>query len=176
MERCAAPRLAARWGDLPRSKDAKVNTAEFTTTPVEIVDVQPRFAAVVRKRVAMTDMPDVQRRARPALDTALKAAGVAPFGPNLTVWRMPDGGLIDYAPGVFIAKPLEGAGEVSSITLPEGRAAHLRLSGSYAGLPEAWNRLFKGCEGHELSGLNWEIYTASDSSTETLTDLYALLA
>ena len=77
---------------------------------------------------------------------------------------------------MFIAKPLEGTGEVSSITLPEGRAAHLRLSGSYAGLPEAWSRLFKGCEGRELSGVNWEIYTASDSSTETHTDLYTLLA
>ena len=152
-----------------------MSTTEFTTSPVEIVDVQPRFAAVVRKRVAMTDMPDAQRRARLALETALKAAD-APFGPHLTVWRMPDGGLIDYAPGVFVAKPLEVTGEVSSITLPEGRAAHLRLSGSYAGLPEAWSHLFKGCEGRELSGMNWEIYTASDSSTETHTDLYALLA
>jgi effector-binding domain-containing protein len=153
-----------------------VSTTEFTTTPVEIVDVQPRFAAVVRKRVAMADMPDAQRRARLALETALKAADVTPLGPNLTVWRMPDGGSIDYAPGVFVAKPLEGTGEVSSITLPEGRAAHLRLSGSYAGLPDAWNRLFKGCEGHKLSGLNWEIYIASDSSAETYADLYALLA
>jgi len=148
----------------------------LTLAPFEIVDVQPRVAAVVRKRIAMTDMPDAQRRARLALETALKTAEVSPLGPNLTVWRMPDGGLIDYAPGVFVAKPLEGTGEVSSMTLPEARAAHLRLSGSYAGLPEAWSRLFKGCEGRELSGMNWEIYTASDSSTETHTDLYALLA
>ena len=153
-----------------------MNATEFTTTPVEIVDVQPRLAAVVRKRVAMTDIPESQRRARRALAAALEAAGVTPIGPNLTVWRIPDGDSIDYAPGVFVAKPLEATGEVSSMTLPEGRAAHLRLSGSYAGLPEAWTRLFKGCEGHALSGVNWEIYTASDSSAETHTDLYALLA
>ncbi len=153
-----------------------MNTTEVTTTPVEIVDVQPRLAAVVRKRVAMRDMPDAQRRARLVLETALKAADVAPLGPNLTVWRMPDGGSIDYAPGVFVAKPLEGIGEVSSFTLPEGRAAHLRLTGSYAGLPDAWGRLFKGCEGRELSGLNWEIYATSDCSAEIHTDLYTLLA
>lgn len=153
-----------------------MNAAEFTTTPVEIVAVQPRLAAVVRKRVAMTDMPEAQRRARLALETALKAAGVTPLGPNLTVWRRPEGGSIDYAPGVFVAEPLEGSGEVSSITLPEGRAAHLRLRGSYAGLPEAWSRLFEGCGGGELSGLNWEVYTASDGSAEAQTDLYALLA
>lgn len=153
-----------------------MNTTEFTTSPVEIVNVQPRLAAVVRKRVAMTDVPDAQRRARLALETALRAADVTPLGPNLTVWRMPDGGSIDYAPGVFVAKPLKGTGDVSTITLPEGRAAHLRLSGSYAGLPEAWSRLFKGCEGRALSGMNWEIYTTADSAAETHTDLYALLA
>lgn len=153
-----------------------MNTAEFTTTSVEIVDVEPRLAAVVRKRVPMAEMPDAQRRARATLEAALKTADVTPLGPNLTVWRMPEGGAIDYAPGVFVAEPLAEAGEVTSMTLPAGRAAHLRLTGSYAGLPDAWGRLFKGCAGHELSGLNWEIYTASDSSADSRTDLYALLA
>lgn len=153
-----------------------MNTKGFTTSPVEIVDVRPQLAAVVRKRIAMKDMPDAQRRARLTLETALKASGVTPPGPNLTIWRMPDDGLVDYAPGVFVAKPLEGMGEVSTITLPEGRAAHLRLSGSYAGLPEAWGQLFKGCEGRGLSGVNWEVYTSLASETETHTDLYALLA
>lgn len=124
----------------------------------------------------MTDIPAAQRRARVALETALKAADVAPLGPHLTVWRMPSGGVMDYAPGVFVETPISGNGEVSSLTLPEGRAAHLRLTGSYAGLPDAWGRLFKGCEGRELSGLNWEIYTAPDGSGTIQTDLYALLA
>jgi len=153
-----------------------VSTTEITTTPVKIVDVEPRLVAVVRKRVALTDMSNAQRRARLALDAALKATDVTPLGPKLTVWRIPEDGVIDYAPGVFVARPLEGAGEVTSFKLPEGRAAHLRLTGSYTDLPDAWNRLFKGCGGQKLSGLNWEIYTASDSAAETHTDLYALLA
>lgn len=153
-----------------------MNTTDFTTTPVEIIAVQQQFAAVVRNRVAMADMPDAQRRARRTLETALKAGEITPAGPNLTIWRMPEGGAIDYAPGVFVAKPLEGTGDVSFLTLPEGRAAHLRLTGSYAGLPDAWDRLFRGCKGRELSGLNWEIYITSDSSQETHTDLYTLLA
>ena len=153
-----------------------MNTADLKTTPVEIVDVQPRTAAVVRKQVAMSDIPDAQRRARLVLETALKAAGVTPLGPNLTVWRMPEGGFMDYAPGVFVGEPLAETSEVSSFTLPEGRAAHVRLAGSYAGLPGAWARLFKGCVGRELSGMNWEVYTAADSSGEMHTDLYALLA
>jgi effector-binding domain-containing protein len=153
-----------------------VNASEYTTTPVQIVDVQARIAAVVRKRIPMADIPDAQRRARSAIDAALKAADVAPLGPTLTVWRMPEGGSMDYAPGVFVAEPLDGDGEVSSVTLPKGRAAHLRLTGSYAGLPDAWGRLLKGCGGQDLAGLNWEIYTETGSSGETQTDLYALLA
>lgn len=153
-----------------------MNPTDLTTTPVEIVDVRPRFAAVVRQRIAMTEIPGAQCRARLALQTALKAADVASHGPHLTVWRMPEGGLIDYAPGVFVFQPWEGTGEVSSFTLPEGRAAYLRLTGSYAGLPEAWSRLFKGCEGQTLSGVNWEIYGAPDGASDTHADLYALLA
>jgi effector-binding domain-containing protein len=152
-----------------------VNSPEYATTPVEIVDVEQRHVAVVHNRVAMAEIPDAQRRSRQALETALKAAGVAPVGPNLTVWRMPEGGLMDYAPGVFIDTPHLGTGEVQSFTLPAGRAAHVRLTGSYAGLPDAWGRLFKGCNGRELSGLNWEIYTSPDGAAETQTDLYALL-
>lgn len=153
-----------------------MNTAECTTTPVEIIDVPPRLAAVVRKSVAMADLPAAQRSARRALTVALQAAGVTALGPDLTVWRMPSGGFMDYAPGVFVAEPLEQTGDVSSLTLPAGRAAHLRLSGSYASLPEAWSRLFGGCEGHELAGLNWEIYSIADGATPAQTDLYALLA
>lgn len=154
-----------------------MSASNYTTTPVQIVDVPARVAAVVRKRVAMADIPEAQRKARSAIASALKAADVTPLGPTLTVWSMPEGGKMDYAPGVFVAEPLEEASdEVTSVTLPEGRAVHLRLSGSYAGLPDAWGRLFKGSAGHQLSGLNWEVYTEPGTSGETETDLYALLA
>ncbi len=155
---------------------AKMNRAEFTISPVEIVDVEPQFAAVVRTRVAMSDMPEAQRRARLALKAALDGAEVTSLGPNMTVWRMPVGGYIDYAPGVLISKPWEETGEVGSFVLPAGRAAHLRLTGAYAGLQEAWSRLFGGCQDQTLSGLNWEIYSSPEGAAEPRTDLYALLA
>ena len=150
--------------------------SELTTSPVEIVDVPERLAAVVRKRVPMSDIPDAQRRARSTLARALEAADMTPLGPTLTVWRMPEGGSMDYAPGVFVTKPLETGGDVSSMTLPAGRAAHLRLSGPYEGLPDAWGRLFRGCAGNDLAGTNWEVYTEQDGPSGPQTDLYALLA
>lgn len=64
---------------------------------------------------------------------------------------------------------------VSLFTLPEGRAALLRLTGPYEALPEAWNRLFDACNGHVLAGLNREVY-AETRPEDIRTDLYALLA
>ena len=146
----------------------------FVIGQVDIVDVTPRLAAVVRQQVGYGDMGDAQRKARPLLDAALRAANIAPDGPRLTVWRPLDGGLVDYAPGLFIPRPIEEVGEVSLLTLPAGRAAHLRLTGSYAGLPGAWETLFAGCAGHARAGLNWEVYASSGPDGDE-TDLYALL-
>ena len=144
-------------------------------SPVEIVTIAPRLAAVVRRQVGVAAMRDAQRRARPLLDAALRAAGVVPEGPRLTAWRTLEGGLVDYAPGVFVSRPIAEAGEVSMLTLPDGRAAHLRLTGSYAGLQAAWELLFAACASRPRAGLNWEVYTdAGPEGGET--DLYAMLA
>lgn len=142
---------------------------------VEIIDVAPRLAAVVRQPVGYAAMGDAQRKARPLLEAALRAADTVPDGPPLTIWRPLDAGLVDYAPGVFVPRAIAEAGEVSLLTLPAGQAAHLRLTGSYAGLPAAWERLFAGCAGRALAGLNWEVYTVADAEAPE-TDLYAMLA
>jgi hypothetical protein len=39
------------------------------------------------------------------------------------------------------------------------------------------DRLFAGCNGHRLAGLNWEIYSVPNGGQEKIqTDLYAFLA
>ena len=154
-----------------------MTNAGFTTTEVEIVQVEPLVAAVVRKTVPLTDVPRAQRAARQVLDATLKAADIQPLGQALTVWRPPQGGAIDYAPGVLVPERVSETGEISMFTLPEGRAAHLRLTGPYEALPDAWGRLFAACKAQTLAGLNWEIYGDPEARPEDMrTDLYALLA
>ena len=142
--------------------------------PIEIVEIAPRLIAMVRRTVTFADMPQAQREARSLLDAALKAAAVEPCGPTVTVWRPPQAGAIDYTPGVFVAEAFPVPGAVSLFTLPQGRAAHLRMDGPYAGLPEAWQRLFRASasQGLALSGLNWEVYGNPD---EGGADLFAHL-
>lgn len=146
---------------------------------IQILDIAPRLAAVVRKTVPLARMAEAQREARGALDAALKAANVRPHPRPLTVWRPPRDSTMDYAPGVFVSEPFEPGEGVSLFTLPKGRAAHLTLRGPYDGLPAAWRRLFDDCgaRGWKPAGLNWEVYAALGTPAADLeTDLYALLA
>ena len=151
--------------------------AGVTTSDVEIIAVEPRLAAVMRKRVPFASIPETQRQARVALGAALESANVQPIGPWLTVWRTPQDGLIDYAPGVFVPEGTPEMAEIELFRLPHGRAAHLVLHGPHEGLPDAWGRLFAGCDAHQLAGLNWEIYSVPNGSHDKIqTDLYAFLS
>ena len=132
-----------------------MTTTDGAPDPIEIVEVQPQLIAMVRKTVALNDMRQAQVEARALLAAALEAAEIEAGG-TLTMWRPPHAGTMDYAPGIFVPEGFSVSGAVSLFTLPPGRAAHLRMSGSYTGLPDAWRRLFAGSEerGLALAGLN----------------------
>jgi effector-binding domain-containing protein len=160
-----------------QKRDLDMAEAGGTTSDVEIIAVEPRLAAVVRKRVPFASIPETQRKAHTALSAAFESANVQPIGPWLTVWRTPQDGLIDYAPGVFVPEGTREMNGIDLFALPQGRAAHLRLQGPYEGLPDAWGRLFAGCKAHRLAGLNWEIYSVPNGGQEKIqTDLYAFLS
>jgi effector-binding domain-containing protein len=92
---------------------------------------------------------------------------------------MPQGGVIDYAPGKFVPKRFAVSRGASFVTLPGERAAHLRLQGPYSQLPQAWQHLFEECRARNLhlSGLNCEIYAPQGVPSDMpQTDLYAYLA
>jgi effector-binding domain-containing protein len=155
------------------------NLDQDLAADVEIVTPEERLALVVRKSIPMTDMARAQHEARTILAAELAAADVQPGEGHLTVWRMPQGGLIDYAPGKFVPKRFSLSHGASFMILPSERAAHLCLHGPYSQLPQAWQRLFEACRAQKLhlSGLNCEIYAPERASSDTpQTDLYAYLA
>jgi effector-binding domain-containing protein len=145
---------------------------------VTIVPVKERLAIVVRKSVPFAEMPRAQREARAILEAELAAANAEPEPGHLTVWRPPQNGVIDYAPGKFVREKFAVTRGASFLSLPEGRAAHLRLNGPYSKLPAAWQHLFDFCraENHQLAGLNWEVYAPENpASAAPQSDLYAFL-
>jgi effector-binding domain-containing protein len=146
---------------------------------MQVVPVAARPAAIVQTQVLPLEMPAAQRRARPLLANALKDADVDTPAQAFTMWRPGSNGKIDYAPGVFVPRSMRAAGGVSLYTLPDGRAAHVKLTGGYEALPNAWQHLFASCKAQslELAGVNWEVYTKAEAGAgQTQTDLYALLA
>lgn len=148
-------------------------------TTTQIVEVLPRRAAVVRQTVSMSQMPQAQRHARGELDTLVKSGAIVPASPPATIWRATDSGKVDYAPGIFIEKGFDASGNVTVLTLPGGRAAHVVLDGPYEELGAAWQRMFADCarEGIALSGLNWEVYAAPAApGQQPRTELYSLVA
>ena len=159
-------------------------TATMTQTMTQLSDMQvvpvaAQPTAIVRNDVLPSEMAAAQRQARARLASALKDADVDTSAQAFTLWRSGSNGKIDYAPGIFVPQSMKAAGDVSLYTLPDGRAAHVRLTGGYEALPKAWQHLFESCRAQklELAGTNWEIYTKAEAgSGETQTDLYALLA
>jgi effector-binding domain-containing protein len=152
-------------------------TTQFSDMQVVPVAAQP--AAIVRTQVALSEMQVAQRRARSLLANALKDADINTPAQAFTMWRPGSNGKIDYAPGIFVPQSMQATGDVSLYTLPEGRAAHVKLTGGYEALPNAWQHLFASCNAQklELAGVNWEVYAEAEAgSGEPETNLYALLA
>jgi effector-binding domain-containing protein len=153
------------------------SVTQFSDMRVVPVAAQP--TAIVRSEVLPSQMQAAQRQARALLAKAVKDADVDAPAQAFTMWRSGSNGKIDYAPGVFVPQSMQATGDVVLYTLPEGRAAHVRLTGGYEALGGAWQHLFGSCKAQklELAGVNWEVYTkAQAESGETQTDLYALLA
>lgn len=154
-----------------------MNKSSTASEVIRIEEVEARFALVVRRKVTFAEMGDAQRHARALLAAALRSAGAAPGGLNLTIWRPLPDGLVDYAPGVFVDAAFAADGETGMFELPAGHATRLTVTGSYADLPAAWQRLRAEAEVRGSAGLNWEVYTRSGSGPDdNETDLFALLA
>jgi effector-binding domain-containing protein len=137
----------------------------MTATPInfsemQVVPVAAQATAIVRTEVLPSEMPGAQRRARSLLANALKDAGVDTPAQAFTMWRSGSHGKIDYAPGVFVPNPMKAAADVSLYTLPDGRAAYVKLTGSYAALPAAWQHLFASCKAQ-----NWNSPALTGKST-----------
>jgi effector-binding domain-containing protein len=146
---------------------------------MQVVPVAAQPTAIVRKHVLPSEMQAAQRHARSLLANALKDAEVNTPAQAFTMWRPGSNGKIDYAPGIFVPQSVQAAGDVTLYTLPGGHAAHVKLTGGYEALPNAWQHLFASCKAQklELAGLNWEVYTEAEAgSGAAQTDLYALLA
>jgi effector-binding domain-containing protein len=130
---------------------------------IEILRLQPRLLAAVRRTAAPAEIP---RAFKPALDLVwafLRAhKGLRTDGHNVFLYQhvdRPEAGMpVDF--GVEVTRRFEPEGEVRCVETPAGEAAVLVHRGAYSGLAQAHAALHAWCKsnGRTIGAQSLEIY------------------
>ncbi|MCX7063563.1 MAG: hypothetical protein NT024_03125 [Proteobacteria bacterium] len=113
------------------------------------------------------------------VDKWLRDSGVAATGDNYALYDRfsPDGMRVRI--GFPVAARFNDTEAVKCAALAPGRAAHVRHTGPYSGLPAAHSALNAWCtqQAHQLAGVSWEVYGDwCDDQSKLVTDLYFRLS
>jgi effector-binding domain-containing protein len=130
---------------------------------IETVSEQP--VAAVRVRAAQSEIANVFRDSLDKVWAFLrKHDGLRTDGNNVFIYHKEEGpnkdGKITIELGVQVTRAFIGEGDVICTSTPAGRAATAIHLGAYRRLFETHSALEHWCaaHGHELAGVNWEIY------------------
>lgn len=147
-----------------------------------IIDLKPQDLAVVRARVAMSEIASVYERAYRAVIAAVGQQGLTCTGPAIGYYPAGIGEVMDVEAGFPTDRPIAPTAEVVPSRLPSGRAACTLHVGSYDTLAQTWGELFAWIQEQGLTpgqGL-WECYITDPSqepdSSRWQTQLFAALA
>jgi len=140
--------------------------------------VAARPLAVVRRRVAIRDIPS---HVVPSLDqvyAVAKRAGLVLDGQNVIVYRNAADGFIDAEFGVGVARRFVEIEGVEYSEAPAGEVAIATHYGDYSKLRGAYDALAQWCKSHgrPMAPVQWEIYGHwTDDPAQLRTDVCYLL-
>jgi effector-binding domain-containing protein len=123
---------------------------------VRLDDVVAVPLAVVRRRARRSQLASVVPESCGVVWTFVRAHGIA-AGRNVAVYL---NGSIDLEVGVEVTGDFDEQGDVVRSSLPGGTVASAVYLGPYQGLGSAHDAIRAWCaaHGHQLTGINWEIY------------------
>lgn len=126
----------------------------------ELVTLAPTVVAVVREVVPMSELTTFFDRAFRAVAAAAGAQGVALSGPPFGAYYGMPTETVDLAAGFPVERELAASGDVTSATLPGGRAAQVMHVGSYDSLGQTYEQLMGWLrqEGLTPDSMMWESY------------------
>lgn len=149
---------------------------------VRVERVISRPIAVVRRRVAPSELSKVVPEACGLVWKTVKAAQVNDAGRHVAVYRAAGGGLVDIEVGVEVGNAFPGRDEVVGSVLSAGDAATVTHFGPYRKLGEAHQAIRQWCaaQGRTLAGARWELYGHwldewNDDPSKIRTDIFYLL-
>jgi effector-binding domain-containing protein len=131
----------------------------------ELVTAEPATTAVVRGRIALTEIRDFFDRSFSVLGPAIGAQGATATGPAFGLYRGTPDGTLDLEVGFPTDRAVESDGPVEAGVLPGGRVARLVHAGSFEGLAGSWQRLgdWIAEQGLAPSETYWEVYVTEPS-------------
>jgi len=138
--------------------------------------------AVVRRRVAPSELSKAVPEACGLVWRTVKAAQVKDAGRHVAVYRDAGDGLLDIEVGVEVGTAFTGRDEVVGSVIPAGDAATVAHFGPYGRLGEAHQAIRQWCTANDriLAGTNWEIYGHwlnewNNDPSKIRTDIFYLL-
>ena len=146
---------------------------------IRIEQVAGRPIAVVRRKVAIPELPKIIPHACGFVWNVLKAQKVPGAGRHVSVYWDDE---MNVEIGAELDAPWAGHGEVVGSATPAGTVATTTHFGPYQGLPAAHRAVREWCanNGRDLAGPNWEIYghwteEYNKDPSKIRTDVYYLL-
>ncbi|WP_225753995.1 GyrI-like domain-containing protein [Actinotalea sp. Marseille-Q4924] len=141
---------------------------------IEVVELPPRPAAVVRR--AVTRPEDVGGFVATALGevmAAVRRQGVLPAGPPFTRYGATTNGHLDVEVGLPTSTPVRDTGRVAAAELPGGRAVRTRHVGPHTGVGAAHEAVSRWMAEHGLAArdLPWESYLDGPDAARPRTDV-----
>ncbi len=129
------------------------------TYHVELVDLEPQSAAVVRAHVGRSELPAFLGSAFGEVLQALSEQHLSPAGPPFGRFT-PTGDGFDVEAGFPSTAPVAPAGRVVPGDLPGGPAARVLHRGDYASVAAAYEAAAEwiSAHGYATAGQPWESY------------------
>jgi effector-binding domain-containing protein len=145
--------------------------SEASDYEVELHELAPTPAAVIRKTVAWSEITSTVSQIFSAVSAYLKRVGAEP---DAAFGRYnPQGERIAMEVGFTIDRPVQGEGEIVATSLPGGEAAVCLHVGPYDTVSEAYAALTAWIkeQGREQAGAPWEVYTTPPEEQPPVTEV-----
>ncbi len=135
--------------------------------PIEVVELAPRRALTVRRRMPQSGLGAFFSELFPRLRTAIVSQGATPSGPPFARYYNSDPAAFDTEAGLPFTGSVTAATGTRVTTLPGGRAAKTVHIGSYETLSKEYRRIEEYLQEHGLRGGDgpWESYVDDAETT-----------